>query len=191
MIRNLIILLLCGSLAACQHSPRKNYYILSAVSVTQNPITVQTNNSNTNLIGIGPIEVADYLDRSYIGYAETDNTLTILENDYWAEPLDKGIARITALNLAQLNPTRSFIGFPWRSDSKPQFSLRIHLHSLTRNHNQASINATWELIDNINKSNIKRKTFTGSVSVGSDTKALVQAYSQLMANLADDMSQQL
>lgn len=194
MLRNLIIIILCGSLAGCQHSPRKHYFILSAASAPlQAPHSpaAQSNTARNSLIGIGPIDIADYLDRAYIGYAENDNTLTILENDYWAEPLDKGVARITVLNLAQLNPGRNFVNFPWRSDSKPQYTLRIQLHSLTRSHNQASIKATWELVDNSNKSNLQRKTFSHEVAVGSDTKALVQAYSQLMAALAEEISQSL
>lgn len=203
MIRNIIIIaILCGGLLACQHSPRKHYFILSAaLPVTQQPELTTNAPQNTQqksnldktaaLIGIGPIEIADYLDRSYIGYAEDDNTLTIIENNYWAEPLDQGIARITALNLTQLNARHNFINFPWRSDSKPQYSLRIQLHSLTRSSNQASINATWELIDHTSKSNLKRKHFTASIPVQSGTKALVQGYSKLLATLAEEMNQAL
>lgn len=191
MIHTLVsILVLSSLLFACQHSPRKNYFILSASPVAQLPDSVQNSADKAiSLIGIGPIEIADYLDRSYIGYAGNNNTLTILENDYWAEPLDKGIARITALNLTQLNNSHSFIGFPWRSDSKPHYILRIQLHSLTRSNSQASIKATWELIDNNTKSNLKRTIFTRDIAVEAGTNSLIKGYSTLLATLADEVNQ--
>lgn len=196
MIRNLIaIMVLSSLLLACQHSPQKNYFILSAAATAQlpetNTVAVQNTNKAAALIGIGPVEIADYLDRSYMGYAGNDNRLTIVENDYWAEPLDKAIARVTVLNLSQLNHGHSFIGFPWRSDSKPQYSLHIQLHSLTRSGNQASLNATWELIDNTSKNNLKRKSFTRSTSVEAGTNSLVQGYSKLLASLAEEINQSL
>jgi len=188
MIRNLIVIvMLCGGLMACQHSPRKHYFVLSAVSPTTSQSDSNNATQNTNLIGIGPIDIADYLDRSHIVYTENDNTLTVIDNDYWAEPLDKGIARVVALNLTQLNSTRSFVNFPWRSDSKPQYSIRIHLHSLTRTNNQASIDATWELIDNNNKNNIQREKFTQSITVDPGSKELAQGYSKLLSALAEEM----
>lgn len=197
MLRNIIIIIaLVGGLIACQSSPRKNYFVLSAISPPSDLYSgraqsVPADSKAVYSIGIGPIEVADYLDRSYIGYAENDNTLTIIDNNYWAEPLEKGIARVMALNLSQLSPHNSFINFPWRSDNKPHYSFRIQLHSLTRNNHQASISATWELLDHSNKSIIQRKNFTQSVSIESNTKTLVQGYSKLLGKLAEEMNQSL
>lgn len=198
MIRNLLLFtILCSTLVACQHSPRKHYFLLTAsssssqlnVNNTSTQDATKANSDNlVNLIGIGPIDIADYLDRSHIVYTENDNTLTVMDNDYWAEPLEKGIARVIALNLTQLDPTRSFVNFPWRSDSKPQYSLRIHLHSLARINNQATIDATWELIDNNNKNNIQRKKFTQSIAVGSSSKELVQGYSRLLSALTEEIN---
>src|SRR6478609_4538123 len=96
----LFIASLCMLLMACQHSPKKNYFYLSPV--TEKTATQASGNEASQLIGIGPIEIAEYLIRSQIIENQTDNTLTLAENAYWAEPLDKSIARVVSLNLTQL-----------------------------------------------------------------------------------------
>ena len=186
----MMLTVICSFLCSCQHSPQKNYYYLSSTSVGQKELKPSTENI-TNIIGIGPIEIADYLNRSQIVYNQTDNTLNISENNYWAEPLDKGIARVIALNLTQQNNNRSFTNFPWRSDTKPRYSIRVQVNSLTRAANEASIFATWELMDNDTKTNLQRSNFIRTIPVESSAKDLAQAYSKLFAELAGEIDRAL
>ncbi len=201
MRRILLIAFSCSLFLSCQHSPQKNFYYLTAqLSQEPNPAqsssqtpeksTTQTESSKINqLIGIGPIEIADYLNRSQIIDNQSNNSLNMADNAFWAEPLDKSIARVTALNLA--NSTRSFVYFPWRNDSKPRYSIRVRVDELSRTANQAKLNATWELMDNDTKTNLLRKNFTRSTPVDSGAKALAQAYSKLLSDLAGEMDAEL
>lgn len=191
MRRILLIVSLCCFTVGCQHSPQKNYYYLSANQSAEKNTPPNANSNITQVIGIGPIELADYLNRLQVIENQTDNILKMADNAYWAEPLDKAIPQVLALNLTQLNNTRSFVNFPWRLDSKPRYSLRIHVYELARKHDNASLNATWELVDNETKSNLVRRNFLQTISVDSNTKALAQAYSKLLANLANEMDQAL
>lgn len=177
----------CCLLSACQSSPRKNYYMLTAAAMEQ-----QSSAENiTGVIGIGPIEVAEYLNRLHIVYQAEDGSLAVADNDYWAEPLDKGIARVLALNLTQRDISRSFVNFPWRADSNPVYSLRLYIHNLNRSNGQAHINATWELVDNQQKTKLQRRHFIRTTAVKPGTQALAQAYSQLFADLASEMDEAL
>lgn len=193
MRRILFIAVSCSLFLSCQHSPQKNFYYLTAQlsqEKNQEQHSALTEHSPLNqLIGIGPIEIADYLNRSQLIDSQSNNSLTMADNAFWAEPLDKNIARVTALNLA--NNTRSFVYFPWRNDSKPRYSIRVRIDELSRTANQAKLNATWELVDNDNKSNILRKNFTHSTPTDSGAKALAQAYSKLLADLAGEMNAEL
>lgn len=200
MMRQILLLAFSSSLfLSCQHSPQKNFYYLTAqLNQAQSSPTMpeksatQTENSKINqLIGIGPIEVADYLNRSQIIDNQSNNSLNMADNAFWAEPLDKSIVRVTALNLTQANSARNFVYFPWRSDSKPRFSIRIRVDELSRTANQAKLNATWELMDNDHKSNLLRKNFTRSTPADSGAKALAQAYSKLVADLAEQIDAEL
>lgn len=179
----ILLIALCLLLGACQQSPHKNFYVLAAP-------TAVANDSGSHLpttIGIGPIEVADYLDRTQIVYETADGSLAFAPNAYWAEPLNHGIARVLALHLTERETTRSFVNFPWRADSRPTHSLRVQIHSLKRADGQASINATWELMDVSGKENIERRRFVRTTPAASGAHALTQAYSKLIAELAQEM----
>jgi uncharacterized lipoprotein YmbA len=194
----LFIALSCGLLLACQHSPQKNYYYLTALlnaeqngTTTSEQQTTPPDNQTSQLLGIGPIEIADYLHRSQIIDNQSNNSINMAENAFWAEPLDKSIARVIALNLTQVNSSRNFVYFPWRSDSKPRYSLRIRVDELSRTSNQAKLNANWEIVDNDTKTNLLRKNFIHSTSVDSGAKALAQAYSKLLADLSKEIDAEL
>jgi uncharacterized lipoprotein YmbA len=187
MKKIILIASLCCLIFACSHSPKKNYFYLTAQASTGADSKAEI----TQLIGIGPVEIAEYLTRSQIIDTQTDNTLNMAENAYWAEPLDKSITRVIALNLTQLNNTRSFVTFPWRSDSKPHHSVRIRVDSLSRTDNKATINATWELVDNDAKITVVRRNFIRTVNTDSGAKGLAQAYSQLLADLSNELDIEL
>jgi uncharacterized protein len=183
-MRNLLIISsLCGLLMACQHSPQKNYYYLTA---TLAPKTAAPNSSVpvANLIGIGPIELAEYLNRLQIIEDQFNSQLHISSHNYWAEPLDKSIARVTALNLSSLKASRGFVYFPWRMDNTPPLSIRIHVHQLSRQANQVSMNASWEIFNNTTKTVQLQRHFIHSLQSENGAKGLAEAYSSLFAALA-------
>lgn len=185
----------CSLLMGCSHSPHKNYYLLNAVSLA--PQTRATPpQAISQFIGIGPIEIADYLNRQQIVFNSASESaiktnLTLADNDYWAEPLAKAVARVLALNLMQRNISRSFSFYPWRNDNKPPLSLRVQINSLTRINNQASIIATWELINQNSKKILVKQHFIRTLPVAQGTDNLVQAYSQLVQNMAEEMDMAL
>lgn len=180
-MRKFYLLILSLTLAACQHSPHRHYYLLSAPAFTESASNI------TQVTGVGPITVADYLERSQIVYADKKNHLQVSENDYWGEPLDKGITRVLVANLAQQDKNRSFIQFPWRSDSKPNHSLRVQIQNLNCVDGQASLDAMWELVDNNSKSVLQRRHFVRTIPANINATDLAQAYSNLIAALAGDM----
>lgn len=189
MNRFILMSCLCLLLVACQNSPKKNYYYLTAIDETEksNGDSASQSTSITQLIGIGPITIPEYLSRSQIVDSQTNNTLLMADNAYWAEPLDKSITRVISLNLMHMNNSRSFTDFPWRNDSKPHYSLRLDIDDLSRSGKNAKINATWELLNNTTKATVERHHFVRSLAAGSGAKGLAQAYSQLLADLAKDM----
>lgn len=195
MKERIILIIMCVFIYGCSNSPHKNYYLLNPPSIVQNKYPVLTENI-TQSIGIGPVEMADYLNRSKIVVDQTNNvrsnnTLMVSDTDYWAEPLDKGIARVIALDLLQRNGNRSFIYFPWRSDSKPLYSLRVQINSLMCTNGQANMVATWEVLNNASKSTVERRHFIRAIPVEPGTKNLAQAYSQLLDDMAGEMDKAL
>ncbi len=185
-MKNLLALVLLVFIAAgCSHSPQKNYVVLGA------PEPSQTSTAITRTIGIGPVTIADYLKRQRMVYLNASNDLEVAENSYWAEPLDKGIARVLALNLVNAQPELGTVSFPWRGDNKPDLSLRVDVLGLRLNGDQASINADWVLFDNAQGKILLQQHFAASAKASGNAKSLARAYSQILAQFAQQMSKQI
>lgn len=182
----IVLLVVCSLLGACQSSPRKNFYLLTA-----EPVATPSSTTIDTLIGVGPIEVAEYLNRLHIVYEVKDGSLVVADNAHWAEPLNEGIARVIGLNLTAQDARRGIVNFPWRRDTRPDISLRLALHSLHRVDGKAYINATWELVDVNERTSLLRRHFVRQIPAGPGAKSLAQAYSQLLTELSTEMDQAL
>ncbi|QEI12137.1 membrane integrity-associated transporter subunit PqiC [Cellvibrio japonicus] len=180
------LILLCSLFMACQHSPRQNYYLLSAPAVS-----TPDQQAIEQVIGIGPLEIADYLKRKHMVSVRPDQSLQIAANDFWAEPLDKGIIRVLALNLTQQNPSRMVLPFPWRSDSRPPLSVRLQVHSLNLDNEGASIHVTWEIFDNQARATLNRQHFIRRIPCERQAAAMAKAYGDLLAALAQEIGKAL
>jgi uncharacterized protein len=181
----IVIVLLCALTAGCQQSPRKQYYLLSASP------TANQNAAITQTIGLGPIELADYLDRSHIVRNRDANRLQLADVDHWGEPLEKGITRVLAINLMNHNNTRLVEHFPWRSDATPKLSLRLSIYDLQLINGAAVINASWKLINNETKAVLSQQHFVRNKPSGDSAAQIAKTYSELLAELAGEMDKAL
>lgn len=185
-MRIFITLFLVGSLlVGCQQSPRKQYYLLSA------PPTANHTAEITRTLGLGPIDVADYLRNSQIIINRNANHLQITDNAYWGEPLQKGIARVLAVNLMNQQTNALIETFPWRSDSTPKLSLRLTIYDLQLINGEALINASWKLINNESKAVLTQQHFVRSKPSGESAAQIAVIYSELLAELAGEMNKAL
>jgi uncharacterized lipoprotein YmbA len=183
MMRNVLGILLAVSLLAACSSPQKNYYVLSSASAPQTTGSQEI----TTLIGIGPVEVAEYLNRLQIVWQSGQGELLMSGNHYWAEPLDKGVTRALALNLTAVNSSRTTVVFPWRTDNKPRYSVRVQVQAFDRIDSNARIDAVWQLVDNDAGQVIHRKRLVQTTPAGSGIASLTRAYSVLLEILAKDI----
>lgn len=185
-MRALITVLLAGSLlVGCQQSPRKQYYLLSATPTKNHTTEI------TRTLGLGPIEVADYLRNAQVMINSNANHLQVNDNAYWGEPLQKGIARVLAVNLMNHQPNAIIETFPWRSDSTPALSLRLTIYDLQLINGEATMNASWKLIDNKSKAVVSQHIFVRNKPSGKSAAGIAATYSEFLAELAEEMNQAL
>ena len=185
-MRAFITLFLVASLlVGCQQSPRKQYYLLSATPATNKTAEI------TQTLGLGPVEVADYLRNSQVIVNRNANRLQITDNAYWGEPLQKGITRVLAVNLMHHQTNTLIETFPWRSDSTPTLSLRLTIYDLQLINGEAAINASWKLINNKTKAVVSQQHFVRNKPSGESAAEIAATYSELLADLAGEMNQAL
>jgi uncharacterized protein len=191
-----IFALQAALLTGCQTSPQKNYYVLTS---STNPRLA----SNTNVelaIGIGPVNIPEYLHFTQLVYQTQAGYLHRFDNSYWAEPLDQGISRILSLNLTQASPTRQLVQFPWRMENPPQYSISINILSLNLMEGQANLQAVWTLKNLSSQADINHASpqqdgqgqhFQASVPAEQSATGLVMAYSQLLQHLSEQINASL
>lgn len=136
LIQWLSLSLVLALAAACGSSPPVNYYVLSAQEQA-------FPSGNSPSVGIGPIRIPEYLARDKLVTSREGNSLVISAADRWAEPLEDGIQRVLAINLAGQLDTQEILLFPWRQGHAPRYGVRVNLLGLDANDEKATLSADW------------------------------------------------
>ena len=174
-------------LSGCQSSPTKQYFVLT----TSPSQLISGSTALEQDIGIGPVEIPEYLNFTQMVYQLKNGSLQRINNSYWAEPLDQGISRIMSINLSQGDHRRKLVLFPWRIENTPQYSVTIKIMTLNCEGNTARLNANWELIDNRVNHHITQQNFTAITNAETTAAEMVTAYSDLLAQLSQQIDNAL
>lgn len=102
---------------------------------------------NEKTIGVGPVRIAQFLQRPQIVTHGGSSQLRFEANTRWGEPLDQGIQRVLLQNIAALTGAETR-NFPWRQNATPDYALRIDIVDLDKLPNGESIlEVSWILED--------------------------------------------
>lgn len=168
-------------LTACATSPPSNYYWLT-------PRGEFTAGSQSLSIGVGPIEVPEYLNRRSLVHSDGNNQLRIYDQERWAEPLEDGILRVVGLNLANLLGTEDLHYYPWNPRRAPDYRARVRLLALDAGDREAILVAEW-VVDGPGEkpgatrriSQLRQPLPAGKLKPGQ----LAPAYSELLYQLSE------
>lgn len=131
-------------------------------------------------IGIGPVQVAQFLQRPQIVTHNGGTQLQLSESQRWGEPLEQGIQRVLLQNLAALTGAETR-NFPWRLSTTPDYALRIDVTDLDKLSNGETIlDVSWVLEDLKNSRVIKTQQEHISSNKGYD-----DLFSQLTQHAVD------
>jgi uncharacterized lipoprotein YmbA len=121
----------CGSTA-------DEYYLLSAAGPAPS--------GGGMGIGVGPVTVAEYLDRSNIVFQSGPQKLEISDRHHWAGDMRKSVASVMASNLGRELRTGNVRTYPWDRDDELRFQVSIDIrqfHGTADGH--ALLEAGWRV----------------------------------------------
>ncbi len=170
--------------AGCGSTPPSNYYLLSADVRT-------TGLDQSPAIGIGPVDIPEYLNRNSMVYSKTGNQLHIESAERWAEPLKDGIRRVVGLNLAAELGTQNLQSFPWSPGQTPDYGVTLRVLALDASRDSAEALVEWELRHPANGATLTRRMSrlqTGLPGGELSPAALPPAYSELFRQLSAEMA---
>lgn len=140
-----LVLLGCALLlAGCARTAPVSYYQLSALEVTRpSPATAE---AGKMVLGIGPVRLAEYLDRPQMVTRMTANRLQLAASHRWAEPLSENIPRVLGENLSALLGTDSILLHPWPASRTTDYQLLVEvLHFENESDGAARLVVRWSV----------------------------------------------
>lgn len=122
----LILLIPLFLMAACLNfkptDDPTRYYGLNALSIKE-----QKHCAEEQVLGIGWIEIPEYLDRIKIIKEIAENEYDVTEFHRWTESVKHGIVRVLTENLSSELQCFSVLPAPWKNLGKPDFELHINI----------------------------------------------------------------
>lgn len=134
-------LLALGSVG-CSVAPPAQFYQL------QQPVTDVASRENTATVLLGPLKIADYLQRESLLQREADGSLTLSQQARWAGSLDNDIGQFLLRQVsAQLGSSRISL-YPDRIGMQAQAQVVLNISRLDSGVQQpAVLEAQWRLLD--------------------------------------------
>jgi len=141
-------------------------------------------------VGIGPIQIAAYLDQSKIINRRSDNRLEQSEYDQWAGSFEDNLTHVLAENLGVLVPTDRIYLYPWRTSLSVDYRVLLNIIRCDGRLGEAvRLVARWSLLTGEEKKvmAVKRSSIDETVG-GNDYDALVAAQSRALAQLSREIA---
>jgi uncharacterized protein len=133
----------CLSLSS---SPTARFYALEARD--KNQTVNKLNIPNNIMIGIGPVNIPEYLNRPQIVTQNKDKTLNFAQFDRWGEPLDFALERIICENIRVLLPNVVVEIYPWNLAIPVKYRVIVDVNQLVSELKKDMLFvAQWSIID--------------------------------------------
>ncbi len=144
-------------------------------------------------VGIGPVRLPAYLDRSQIVRRRAPNRLDVSVHERWAEPLSTGFVRVLRQDLAACLPGRTILEHPWPARDRPALQVEVDVirFEATREGSSA-LEARWTVrrLDP-GATPVSRVAKLEEKVAGEGVEAEVAALSRLIGVLAADIAGEL
>lgn len=141
-------------------------------------------------IGLGPINIPEYLNRPQIVTKNSNNELILSEYNRWSEPLENNVSRVVSENLSNLLGTENIVIFPWSRKVPVNFQIAIQIKKLSSvPGNQIHFEALWSIISVDDERELLRKRFKTTKSIDSENyDHIVNVKSEVLAELSQELA---
>ncbi len=140
-------------------------------------------------VAVGPINLAEYLNRPQIVTPTADNELRVNEFERWAEPLKSGVSRVIADNLALLLDTTRVAAVTSQAFPKTDYQVAIDISRLDGAPGEpAVLRARWRILSSGGGLRMSQGIDLNEPPPGNDFGSIVKAQSRLLARLSREIA---
>lgn len=186
LVASLFSLLALG-LSGCGTSPSPRLYLIEPTAVS-----TQNHADREITVGVGPIELAEYLNRKEILTHDSLYRVNSAEFDRWAEPLEHNITEALCENLSRLIPTQGVLAYPWDGLSTVDYAVSIRISAFGPNPSgEIGLKALWVIHDASGNLVDLRKSSYSEPRSGDDVVSVVSVMSRMLELLSRDIAKSI
>lgn len=182
--RLLIALLGILLLSGCSPTQAVRYYQISPLPTAE--ADPEQKKADAPTIGLGPVLLPEYLNRSQIVTRTSPNQLVLADGHRWAEPLTDNVMRVLSDNLSFLLGRGQILSYPWPRNRKIDFQVVIEVLEFEGGADgRAILDARWSVLAGDGRMLLPEKRSSISALIaGPDHEALVAALSEALGGLS-------
>ena len=141
-------------------------------------------------IGVGPVMLPGYLDRSTLVTRLSPNQLNIHQGHHWAGSLQDEILRVVSADLKSACPGVTVLPHPWSGSDPPMVRFRLSILSFEgQPGSEVDLKVAWHVEDKrTDLAPLRRETHVRHSVKGDDLEAYTAAMGQALADLAREMA---
>jgi uncharacterized lipoprotein YmbA len=185
-------LFLVFSLVACSSTPATQFYKLNSLPSGQqeNPAALP---GMEIAIGVGPVELPEFLDRPQIVTRKSQNQLEIAEFHRWAASFPRDFSRVLAKNISTLLPTDRVAVYPWEDTFSPTYQVKVEVEQFDGQlGEQVFLRVIWSVVGEEGANELMvRKTLIEEPVLTNDYEGLVAAQSNALATLSREIVEEI
>ncbi len=179
-------------LGGCASTPPTRFYVLNYIPSSKAEQQAAATEHGL-AIGVGPVELPQYLHRPQIVTRGSNNELHLSEFDRWGEPLERTVPRILAENLSVLLSTDRVAVFPWEKSTPIDYQVAVKLSRFEMNlGGESLLVARWSVMRAKGKEVLMtRRSSFRELADGQDYEATVSALSRTLADLSREIAAEI
>ncbi len=191
------VLLALFALPAChplapQPDPTR-FYVLAPMGGASQSVVASANSATT--IGLGPVNLPDYLDQPWMVTRREGNRLYVSAYDQWGEPLRNSFKDVLKQDLALELGRDQIIDYPWYRTTAVDRQIIVDVinFEVDASTDSAEIRTNWRVLNARTGSTDARGQFVAAQNVPSQSSGLERAaaLSKLVHDLAQMLAQQV
>jgi uncharacterized lipoprotein YmbA len=198
IVRRLLGLAVCLGLTSCAISDPTQYFTLAqapaptaertaTASTAEGAVPQATNVS----VGVGPIIIPAYLDRRQIVIRTGTDQVELSAFHRWAEPLEDGMARILAEEIAARVPTERVVTFPWRGVAARAIQYQVVVTVVRFDGQQGgdvTLDTRWRILDPRGEERVFRRFTVIDTVKGQGHEPIVAAMTRALVSLGREIA---
>jgi len=169
-------------------SQEPRLYVLSGVSMDRPPPDLS---GREVAVGVGPMDLPDYLDRPQIVTRSGQNEIFVADFDRWAEPLKANAIQCLTEDLSAYLGSRRVVSYPWRRAVEVDAQVIVKVIRFDRiEGGDAELRVRWSILGSDGKSEllVREKSYLTKPQ-GDGFEATVLAMNRALHDFALEVAQ--